>query len=93
VEHLVEVADGGVTGKTPCGLYTSAHIRLHRNDLKRWRRLRTQAQTDLPVFTAMIASLERLRSVSRGSVLEDLDAQIGGLKRYIEEIKRRFGIG
>jgi hypothetical protein len=93
LEHLVEGADGGVTGKTPSGIYTAAHIRLHRNDLNRWRRLRAQLQIDLPLFAAMIGSLERLRSVSRGSILEELEVQIDGLKRHIEEAKNRFGIG
>ena len=92
VHDLVEEADGSVTGITPSGMYTRAHIRLHRADLKRWRRLRAQALTDLPVFAASIAYFEQLHSLTRGPEHEELATQISVLKSYVEETKRRFRI-
>jgi hypothetical protein len=92
LDHLVEAADGSVTGTTPCGIYTTAHIRLHRDDLKRWRRLRAQALTDLPVLTALAGYLEQLRAVARESEREELASRIIALRRYIEESRRRFRI-
>ena len=64
IHDLVEEADGSVAGTTPTGIYTTAHIRLHREDLKRWRRLRAQAVRDIPVFAATVVSLEQLSSPS-----------------------------
>ena len=93
VDHLIETEDGGVKGTTPCGFYTTAHIRLHRDDLRRWRRQRAQALMDLPVFTALARSLEQLRSTTRDLEREELDARVRALNRYIEESKLRFGIG
>ena len=93
IHHLLEAADGGVTGTTPCGIYTAAHIRLHRDDLKRWRRLRAQVLTDLPILMALAAYLEQLRSGTRDSERAELAAPINALQSYIEESKRRFRIG
>jgi hypothetical protein len=92
IHDLSEEDDGSVTGTTPSGIYSSAHIRLHREELKRWRRLRAQALTDLPVLVASIGYFEQLRSVTPGSEHGELEARISVLKRYIEETKRRFGI-
>jgi uncharacterized protein (TIGR02646 family) len=91
-EHLAEDADGGVTGTTPCGIYTTAHIRLHRESVKEWRRLRAQALIDLPVCTGVIGLLERLRAGAANSEREQLEAHITWLKDYIEEAKSRFRI-
>jgi hypothetical protein len=92
VEHLVEHADGSVTGTTPCGIYTAAHVRLHRESVNEWRRLRAQALTDLRVFTGWIGLLEQLRSVTADSEQEQLEALITWLKHYIEGAKSRFRI-
>ena len=93
IHHLVETDDGSVRGTTPCGVYTAAHIRLHRTDVSRWRRLRAEALVDLPNLIAMGRILEQLRLVASDSEREDLDAQIGALNRRIEESKVRFCIG
>jgi len=93
LHHLLETEDGSVKGTTPCGIYTAAHIRLHRDDLRRWRRLRAQALLDLPIFNSLARSLEQLRSVTRDSECEELEARVSALNRYIEESKLRFRIG
>lgn len=90
--HLIEETDGSVTGKTACGIYTAAHIRLHRGDLKRWRRLRAQALIDVPTFSALLAYLEQLHSVARDSDREEIQTRIEALRRYVAQTKRRFGI-
>lgn len=92
VHHMPEEADGGVKGITPCGLYTAKHIRLYREGVRRWRRLRAQARKDVPLFTALMASLEQFRSVGVDSGREELEAQIDALKRYVADTKCRFGI-
>jgi hypothetical protein len=93
IHHLLEIADGSVTGTTTCGTYTAAHIRLHREDLKRWRRLRAQAVTDLPILTTLMNSLELLRSAARDAEQEELASQVHALRCYIEEAKGRFRVG
>lgn len=92
VDHLLETEDGGVQGTTPCGTYPAAHIRLHRDDLRKWRRLRAQALTDLPVLTSVARFLEQRGSVVADSELEELEAQLNAINRRIEESKLRFGI-
>jgi len=89
--HLVETEDGRVTGTTPCGAYTTAHIRLHRNDVNRWRRLRAQALVDLPLLTAVAGSLELIRSAAPEPDRQKLEAQIAAIRRRIDESKLRFG--
>jgi len=92
IHDLVEEPDGSVTGTTPTGVYTAAHIRLHREDLKRWRRLRAQAVSDMPVFSALVGSLEQLSSLARNAEREELEARTYALRQYVSETKRRFGI-
>jgi len=92
LHHLVENEDGSVNGATPCGTYTTAHIRLHRSDVNRWRRLRAQALVDLPILTAVAGSLELLRSAASESEREGLEARIEAIRRRIDDSKLRFGI-
>lgn len=90
VLDLKEEPDGGVSGRTPRGAYTKAHIRLHRESVKKWRQLRAQARIDLPIFAALMVSLESLHSVTQGPESETLASQVSALQRYIEDAKRRF---
>jgi hypothetical protein len=92
VQDLKEEADGSVKGITPSGAYTTAHIRLHREDVNRWRRLRAQARKDIPVFTVLIGSLEQLRLVALDPGRGEIDAQIEALNRYIADARNRFVI-
>jgi hypothetical protein len=92
VHHLQEEVDGGVRGTSPCGVYTTAHIRLHREDLKRWRRLRAQALKDVPVLTILLGSLEQFRGVCLESERAEVEDKIGALKRYLDDAKQRFGV-
>ncbi len=55
--HFLETEDGGLKGTTLCGNYTIAHIRLHRDDLRNWRRLRAQALTRSSNFKFRGASI------------------------------------
>jgi hypothetical protein len=93
IHHLAENADGSVKGTTRCGTYTNLHIRLHRDDIRRWRRLRAQGITDLPILTTLVAALEQLRSVTRDSENDEVAERINALRRLIEESRRRFRIG
>lgn len=92
VHHFAERADGAVEGKTPCGRYTNAHIRLHRDSVKEWRRLRAEAIADLPMLTALAAYLEQLRSGIPDTTDFDFVGKIDALRRRIDESKRRFRI-
>jgi hypothetical protein len=93
LHHILETGDGGVQGATPCGAYTTAHIRLNRLDVSKWRRLRAQALADLPLLNNLARSLEQLRSVTLGSELQELEGSLGLIRRYIEDSQLRFGIG
>jgi hypothetical protein len=92
LDHLQERADGGIDGKTACGTYSSAHIRLDRPELRRWRRLRKQAQEDLPKLREMDAMLKLLVAFSRGTDREEVEGQLAALARRIEESRLRFSI-
>ncbi len=89
---LQEEPDGGVSGITPSGAYTKAHIRLNRESVRKWRQLRAQARNDLPIFGALVASLEGLHNITSGREGDELASQITALKRYIEDAKHRFRI-
>ena len=86
-------APKGVTGITPCGLYSSTHLRLHRADLQQWRRPRAQALKHLPVLTPILQALEHRLTHARQWEHDEFVAQISAPKRHIDESKLRFGIG
>lgn len=44
LHHLRELEDGDVEELTECGAYSNSHIRLDRSELRRWRRLRSEAR-------------------------------------------------
>jgi uncharacterized protein (TIGR02646 family) len=93
-DHLHERDDGTLDELTACGSYSNRHIRLDRNELQRWRRLRAEARRDLPRLTQVAQLLDILVSDTgvsapgREEMAENLDA----IRRRIEESKRRFSI-
>jgi hypothetical protein len=92
LHHLREREDGSVEEKTTCGAYSSRHIRLDREALRRWRRLRSEAQRDLPLLIETMHMLEQLRaSLERPDAKAEV--RLIALKRRIEESRLRFSIG
>jgi hypothetical protein len=75
-------------------MYTVRHIRLDRDQIRRWRRLRNQAREDVPMLTAVLRMLETLMSVpetgpqERQQILDRLAA----IKRQIEDSQSQFSI-
>ena len=92
VQHLREEEDGALTDLTACGSYSKAHIRLDRDDLKRWRRLRSKFRRDLPGLTAIARGLEELLNAPAGFDRERIEQELDVLRRWIEESKLRFSV-
>jgi len=92
VHHLRELEDGAVEGLTACGIYSNRHIRLDREDLRKWRRLRAQARRDLPRLTAVARLLEEVVSSSEGPARDKAVGGLGAIRRHIDESKLRFSI-
>jgi len=92
VHHLRERENGAVEALTPCGVYSNRHIRLDRQALRKWRRLRSEARQDLPVLTRMARQLEQIVSSSEGPAREELAKELGAIRRRIEESRLRFSI-
>lgn len=92
--HARERPTGAVEPLTRCGIYTVRHIRLDRDEIRRWRRLRDQAREDVPRLTAVLRMLETLVSApetgpqEREQILDRLHA----IKRHIEDSQSRFSI-
>jgi HNH endonuclease len=95
VHHLREREDGRLDGITPCGVYSNRHIRLDRNELQRWRRLRAEARRDLPRLTGVAQLLDQLISVADAEQPERAETmeRLAAIRRRIEESKLRFSIG
>jgi len=93
-EHLQERDTGSVDALTPCGVYSSRHIRLDRDELQIWRRQRAEARRDLPWLMAVAERLVRLISVTDESApeREEMANGLSAIKRRIEESKLRFSI-
>lgn len=87
--HLRERSDGGVDAATRCGAYTNDHIRLSREEVRKWRRARTQAKQDLPVLEALADRLRVTAAISRDEAEEEVQA---ALDRRIQEIRSRFAL-
>jgi hypothetical protein len=93
VHHLREREDGAVDELTPCGTYSNRHIRLARPELRRWRRLRSNALRDLPRLAAVARWLEQqVVAFGEGPDREETAARLEALTRHIEESKLRFSI-
>lgn len=95
VDHLRERDDGTLDELTACGSYSSRHIRLDRNELQRWRRLRVEARGDLPRLIQVAQLLEVLVSGTEAGApeREEMAENLAAIRRRIEESKRRFSIG
>jgi len=95
VHHLHEREDGGLDGLTPCGVCSNRHIRLDRNELQRWRLLRSQARRDLPLLIAVAQMLDRYIAVAdaKQPEREEMVERLAAIRRRIEESKLRFSIG
>lgn len=92
VHHLRELEDGGVQELTECGIYSSGHIRLGRDALRKWRRLRTEARQDLPKLAAVARFLEQIVSSCDPPDRDDAAGRLSAVRRRIEESKLRFSI-
>ena len=92
VHHLRERENGAVEALTPCGAYSNRHIRLDRETLRKWRRLRSEARQDLPILARMAHQLEEVVSSSEGPSREKAAERLGALRRRIEESRLRFSI-
>lgn len=93
VHHLRELEDGVVQEVTECGIYSSSHIRLNRDVLRRWRRLRTEARQDLPKLAAVARLLEQIVVSSDPSERDEAAERLSAIRRRVEESKLRFSIG
>jgi uncharacterized protein (TIGR02646 family) len=92
VHHLREREDGTVEPLTSCGSYSNGHIRLDRQDVRKWRLLRAQSRRDLPILTGLAHLLEQIVSSSEGRAREEAAERLGALRQRIEESKLRFSI-
>jgi hypothetical protein len=92
VDHLREIDGGGLEELTPCGVYSNAHVRLDRPELKAWRSLRRQARDDLPVLIAAEDTLRRALLMFP-SEQRAIQTQMAALGRRIEETRTRFSLG
>lgn len=92
LHHLREREEGTLDELTVCGSYSNVHIRLDRQDVRKWRVLRSQARRDLPLLTGMVRVLEQVVSSSEGRARDEAAGQLGAIKRRIEESKLRFSI-
>jgi hypothetical protein len=95
VDHLRERDDATLDELTACGTYSNRHIRLDRNELLRWRRLRVEARRDLPLLTGTAQLLDRLVFNVDPSTPghDEIAEKLAAVRRRIEESKRRFSIG
>lgn len=95
IDHAREREDNQLEPLTPCGRYSSTHIRLHRKELLDWRRQRAEARKDLPWLTAVNKFLERLRAEIDPSdaACDELVNGCVAIRRRIEESKLRFALG
>jgi len=93
IQHLHERDDGGLDEITECGVYSNRHIRLDRNELQRWRRLRAEARMDLPRLSGVAHLLEQILAVTDGTKRQEIEEQLAAVNRRIEESKLRFSIG
>jgi HNH endonuclease len=93
-DHVHENEDGKLDALTSCGTYSSSHIRLNRNELQRWRRLRSEARNDLPLLTDLARWLDKHISTSDASAAEreEMAARLTAVRRRIDQSKRRFSI-
>jgi hypothetical protein len=93
LQHLRERGeDGTVEELTACGVYSNRHIRLDRQTLRSWRRLRSEARSDLPKLTAVARLLEQIVASSEGPDRDEAAERLDALRRRIEESKLRFAI-
>lgn len=94
LSHLREAEGGGLEELTPCGVYSNAHIRLSRSELRTWRLSRRQAREDLPLLRAAEQTLKKALSMFQEETEQQaIQAQLDALRRRIEEIRRRFSLG
>ena len=92
VHHLRERENGAVEALTPCGVYSNGHIRLDREALRKWRRLRSEAREDLPELTALARLLQQVVSSSEGPARDKAADRLDALRRRVEETRSRFSI-
>ena len=90
--HLREREDGQLEELTACGAYSNGHIRLDRHELRKWRRLRSEARRDLPKLTALARRLAEDVSSNDGPDRDQAAELLDALRRRIEESRRRFSI-
>ena len=87
--HLKERADGSLDAITRSGEYTNDHIRLSREEVRRWRVARKQAELDLPLLQATIEMLGRIPALSDDTAEENARS-LAAIARRIQEIRVRF---
>jgi len=92
--HLRERETGALDALTPCGAYSSRHIRLDREELRRWRRLRSEARQDLQWLRRTEEFIEKSMSITdtNSPQCEEMANCLSAIRRRIEESKLRFSI-
>jgi hypothetical protein len=91
VLHLRETEGGGVEELTPCGVYSSAHIRLNRPELRNWRVSRRQAREDLPLWLKVEQYLKSISELEADTEQQTIRA-LAAIGRRIEESRLRFSL-
>ena len=92
--HLRERENGALDPLTSYGVYSSRHIRLDRDELQRWRRLRAEARVDSPRLTAIAELLDKLISLTDAMAPQhkEMVHNAAAIRRRIEESKLRYSI-
>jgi hypothetical protein len=91
-DHLHECENGTLDTVTACGTYSNRHIRLERNELIRWRRLRAEARKDLPQLIHLLQKLISVADIAGAAEREEMAGSLAALRRRIEDSKLRFSI-
>jgi hypothetical protein len=88
--HLREHLDGALDELTACGEFTNGHIRLDRPDICAWRQKRRGARADLGTFRSLEQNLLRFLDFAGIHERDQIEEQLGLVRRLIGELQDRF---